>query len=138
VRRLPSAADYHCHVAGQCVADRNFKFFVLSFFWGGASALIMFCPILVLLLDGLPIVPVMNVAYSIAFGIILLVSGASFVWQNYRDVKVLFKFDAKPLTRKKYFALGKTFWEKVMSFHAGKTSLAWPGVDWTDDDLVLL
>jgi hypothetical protein len=132
-------ADHHCAVTGQCVADRNFKFFALSFLWGGVSTLLMFCPTLICLLDRLDVIPIMNGAYSLSLAIILLIAGTSFVWQSYRDTQTTFKCEGKPLTRKKYFgALGKTCCEKVMPFHAAGTSLGWPGVDWAGDDLALL
>jgi hypothetical protein len=133
-------ADHHCPVAGQCVTDRNFKFFALSFLWGSVSTFLMFWPtLIVILLDGFAVIPIMNGAYSISMAIVLLIAGISFLWQNYRDTQMLFRFNTKSLTWRKYFgALGKTCWDKVMPFHAGGTSLGWPGVDWTSDDLALL
>jgi hypothetical protein len=127
--------DHHCGVTGQCVADRNFKFFALNFFYGGLCGLVMFVPAVVRIVKDFDMLSAILMVYSFAMCLLLFISGESFVVQNFNDAKALFRVFNEGLSARRYlWTMGRTWWWHLVPVQGTATDLAWPGVDWSSQD----
>jgi palmitoyltransferase ZDHHC9/14/18 len=131
--------DHHCGVTGQCVADKNFKPFMLSFFWGGIFAFSMFLPALIRVLKtDNDIIGIVTLIYSVAFGLMLWGFGVGFLLDNIKHARP--KSDGrKSVGFHRYFeTFGERWWFKFVPIQRQTTVFAWPDVHWNDRDLTLL
>jgi hypothetical protein len=131
--------DHHCGVTGQCVADRNFKFFILNFFYGGVMCFLMFIPSLISAFMQFDILPTLIAAYSGLLALVLLGSGFCFLWDNARDARSLHReCEARALAGAYIGTFGNMCLSLLLPLQKTSTLLAWPGVDWSGEHLMLL
>jgi hypothetical protein len=133
--------DHHCAVTGQCVADKNFKSFVLSFFWGGLLGFLMFpASFAASIADTNALARALALAASfswIVIGGLLWIAGFVFAGENFRKTAAFRQIAGigKTIGAAKFLqTFGKTWWQRLLPTQDAPTSLAWPGVDWADQD----
>lgn len=138
--------DHHCGVTGQCVADKNFKPFILNFFYGGVYGLSMVIPSLVRVIrlgkGDTPVLPLVTLIYGGLLGLFLIGFGFSFLCSAAKETSVYDKI-TKRATRKMKLgkfcsSFGVTFWDMVLPIQNTSTHLAWPGIDWENPDVMPL
>jgi hypothetical protein len=114
------------------VADKNFKAFILSFFWGACFGFSIFPVGLFKLIDEVDVAGVVVTIYSIALAAMLLYFSYSFLSQNARDAR-------RASGVADVWELLKTFGdEALMRFlpiQKTCTAIAWPGVDWSEEEV---
>ena len=132
--------DHHCGVIGQCVADKNFKPFALSFFYAFVFGVSLICAgILSFVTKTNDVVSLVAIIYGGVLGIMLLGFGFSFV---YGSLDSLSPYNGPRLPQrvalKKFFrTLGDTWFEKLIPISKHTTEYAWPGIEWTYDNPLL-
>jgi hypothetical protein len=129
--------DHHCAVTGQCVADKNFKGFVLSFFWGGLLGFLMFPAGFVASFADTDAIAIASSSYSIILGVFLWVTGFTFACDNFRRTAAFGQIAGlgKTVGAAKFLqTFGKKWWQRLLPTQEAATFLAWPGVDWTDQE----
>ena len=136
--------DHHCGVTGQCVADKNFKPFCLSFMYGGLMgfSMALTCLANVLAVGEPGIVALVVLIYSGILGLVLVGFGLSFFCSGRRYLSVYDRITMKRrsgVTLKKFLAsFGDTWFERICPIQKTSTQLAWPGVDWENEDAMPL
>jgi hypothetical protein len=126
--------DHHCALMGQCVADRNFKAFVLSFFWGGALCAATAASAALLAWKGGDGWPGFIAAYSLVIGACVAAFGCTAFAEGRAATAVFSQMTggpAAPLDTAAFLeSFGDVWWKKVLPIQRGSTFLAWPGVSW--------
>jgi ribosomal protein L40E len=131
--------DHHCGVTGQCIADRNFKFFVLNFLYGGICGLFMFIPSLASVRRGLEPLPILLTVYTAGIAAIMLITGGSFVGSNYIEARNLLRAVNTRLSLREYIAtMGNSWWQILTPTQGTSTAIGWPGINWASLDSVVL
>jgi hypothetical protein len=128
-------------VTGQCIADKNFKSFVLSFFWGGLLGFLIFPAGFVAALDGKDALAIVSSSYSIILGAFFWIMGFGFTCENFQKTAAFGQTPGrgKMIGAAKFLqTFGKKWWQRLIPTQEAATSLAWPGVDWTDPEGVFL
>lgn len=131
--------DHHCGVTGQCVADKNMKGFILSFFYASlfslsvspAGAYNFF------ILNNYEVLSLLLMIYGPTFFVLMMVFGFSFLFQGMKDVAQIDSINGRP----RYFGLkrylksfGNTFFEKIIPYQKHSTQFAWIGVNWNEEN----
>jgi hypothetical protein len=131
--------DHHCAFTGHCVADRNSKLFVISFFWGGICATLMTVPGAVLCCYKLRTTTLFSALHTLGFMLMMFVSGGNFVVNNFALSKTLHKYIGINLSLGKYWAsFGRKWWEKILPIRLRTTQLSWPGIEWANQSTARL
>jgi hypothetical protein len=127
--------DHHCIVTGSCIADKNFKAFILSFFWGGILGLIVFPSGIVSVIEHVDPIPLAVAIYSGSIAAILFCFGANFLNDSARDAE-------KRSGVGDIWAFLETFgdemWMRFLPIQKTCTAIAWPEVDWADEEIPLI
>ena len=135
--------DHHCAITGQCVADKTLKAFILSFFYSAFFALSFTPPSLYsyFVIRRLFIVPLLLMIYGPVFFVMMTVFGFSFLIQAMEMVSAFerMKTRSKTIGLAKFLrSFGDTFLERITPIQEHTTKYAWPGVNWEDEDNILL
>ena len=122
--------DHHCGVTGQCIGDKNFKSFVLSFLYGGLACLsILPTAISTLRNDNYFLGAMVMIIYSGLFAFVLLSSFISFSLNSIKSLSVIDQINGrskKTSFKKLFMTFGNTWYDT--------TDYAWPGIIWDTDD----
>jgi hypothetical protein len=124
-------------VTGRCIADKNFKGFVLSFFWGGLLGFLMFPGGFVASLPSPRALAIASSAYSAMIGVSFWIMGFGFACESFR--RTVSNGEIAGMGKRMGVAkflqtFGKKWWQRLLPTQEAATSLAWPGVDWTDQE----
>ncbi|KAK8889130.1 palmitoyltransferase swf1 [Tritrichomonas musculus] len=132
--------DHHCGVTGQCVADKNMKGFILSFFYSALFSLSVspagaynFIE-----LRTYEVLSMLLMIYGPTFFFLMTIFGFSFLYQGMRDVSKLDEIGGRPKSfgLKKYLkSFGNSFQEKIIPYQRRSTQYAWIGVNWEDENV---
>jgi hypothetical protein len=126
--------DHHCGVVGSCIADKNFKSFILSFVYGSAygitNAGLTFFAASAGAIDISELLSIAAGAVSAFMGIALFVMAITFLCGAGCTETV-------PVSRSAHFrrfmrTFGRSWWERLLPIQRTATVLAWPGVSWDD------
>lgn len=124
--------DHHCGVTGQCIGDRNFKAFILSFFYAsilGVSFLI--AGILTILQSSVGICTGIVTLYGSLLGIMLFGFGVSFFISHFNEITPIGSNYPKSVCFKMLIkSFGAHWWQRLIPIQNESTKLAWPGIDW--------
>jgi hypothetical protein len=129
--------DHHCPATGQCVADLNFKPFILSFFWAGVYGFLMAPGGFAAITSKENIAPILLAIYGAILGILMLVFGGVFLSQNDRSSSShegVIGRNRDASVRDVFATFGDTWWQKLLPIQKEPTIFAWPGVEWADED----
>jgi hypothetical protein len=122
-------------VTGNCVGDRNFKAFILSFFYsflfGVTNSLVGFARFAANMRNAMALLIMVSALYSLVLGIVLCAFGCCFI-SGSKDIIVKKPGEAKDVSRKFWRAFGKHWWQRIIPIQQTTTALAWPGINWTD------
>ncbi|OHT15066.1 DHHC zinc finger domain containing protein [Tritrichomonas foetus] len=135
--------DHHCGVTGQCVADKNLKGFILSFFYSALYAISM-APIGAyefFVVQKMEILPLLLMIYGPAFFVLMSIFGVTFLMQAMEELSTADKIGARPqkIALKKFLkSFGSTFTEKIIPYQRHTTKFAWIGVNWDEEDVIPL
>jgi hypothetical protein len=121
--------DHHCCVVGACIGDKNFKSFILSFFYAAAYGLANGAMSWFVISDmnfQSNEVPSLICGFiSAVMGISLIIIGFSFLCdaacqkkKNIQEIRAFFQ------------TFGKSWWLRLLPIQKETTFLAWPGVVW--------
>jgi hypothetical protein len=122
--------DHHCGVTGKCIADKNFKAFILNFFWGGCFALLLLPVGVVRLCEQVDVVGTLVTVYSVSLGFLLLRGGRRFLQMHVNEQHWTSEIaDVWDLLT----TFGDQKWMRFVPIQKTCTRLAWPGVDWTSE-----
>lgn len=131
--------DHHCGVTGQCVADKNMKGFILSFFYASlfslsvspAGAYNFF------IINNYEVLSLLLMIYGPTFFVLMIVFGFSFLYQGMKDVAQIDSINGRPKVfgLKKYMkSFGNSFSEKIIPYQRRSTQYAWMGVNWDEEN----
>ena len=129
--------DHHCGVTGCCIADKNFKSFILNFFYAFFYGLSMGIPgiYLVIRMPSTDIVVCVFGLYGLILGILLAIFGGSFAYSSASGIGTIDKLRGeKPVfsqTKMEKFllSLGNTWFERLTPYQKECTPLAWSGIE---------
>ena len=134
--------DHHCAVTGQCIGDKNFKAFILTFFYGGVLGITLLCTsILAIANDVKDIVTILVLIYGGILGLVLMFFLFLFIEPSYasyfppsqlkyrRSVKIPFCKGLSIVIN----SFGKTPLQKLIPIQKTTTQYAWLGIDWDID-----
>ena len=136
--------DHHCGVTGMCIADKNFKPFCLSFLYGGCLGLSLCASCAVnIFMHGEPgLISLIVIIYSGVIGLVLIGFGISFfaAGRGYLSVydRITMKRRSGVSLKKFWSSFGEIWYERFLPIQKVSTQLAWPGVDWENEDLMPL
>lgn len=130
--------DHHCGVTGQCIADKNFKSFVLSFLYGGITCLLILpTAIMMIKNNDFFLGAMVMIIYSGLFGFILLSSFVSFSYNSMKNISTIDKINGRTKKvglKKLFMTFGNTWFEKLIPIQKNTTDYAWPGTIWENDE----
>ena len=136
--------DHHCGVVGQCIADKNIKAFILSFFYaflfGESSALtgITFCisDKNSQSFDIMKVLVLIGSLYSGVVGLSLFSFGLATVFHQI-TAYMSADNDHSSFVRHRKFKFFKMFgnewWQMLIPIQSTTTYLAWPGIRWNEE-----
>lgn len=129
--------DHHCAITGQCVADKNMKAFLLSFFYISLFSLNLTPPSVYefVFIKNYEIIPLMLMIYGPAFFLMMAIFGFTFLSQGMKDVSIIDSINGRPKkARYKRFlkSFGNNFWIKLIPYQRHTTQYAWIGVNWLE------
>lgn len=133
--------DHHCGVVGACIADRNMKSFVLSFFYASIFGFGVFISTLWSLLStGFNIISMIGCLYGGILGILLLGFGCSFANASFETFSHT-KAKAKLSLKRGFYLLMETFgptWkERLLPNYLYETEYAWPEIEFLEVEPLL-
>jgi hypothetical protein len=127
--------DHHCEVAGNCIGDRNFKAFILSFFYsflfGVANSLVGFARFAANVNKATSILIMVSAIYSLVLGVVLCAFACCSI-SCAKDTIVKKSGEGKDASTRFWRAFGKHWWQRIVPIQRTTTPLAWPGVNWAD------
>jgi hypothetical protein len=127
--------DHHCAVVGACIGDKNFKAFILSFFYIALYGLSnAFCNFLWFSTHSLAVPELfgaMSGFISAIMSVVLMISGCSFFYDA-GDAKTP-RISRLAQCRKLLRSFGRTWPERLIPLQRQTTFLAWPGVSFDDE-----
>lgn len=126
--------DHHCGVIVNCVADRNFKAFVLGFFYAGVISLE--CGIYSIIAchyesktSQFGVVPLITGVYGLIIALMMFAFTGIFLGTNYNESPI------KELTLKDFVSsFGDNVFMYFIPIQSKSTKLAWPDVEWEIDE----
>jgi hypothetical protein len=123
------------------VADRNFKAFILAFFWGGVLCVTAaLCALFLSTTDGF-LWAGFFAAYAAILGGFSLVFGWSSLSESRQGTAFFDKIKGGAGTPLSFCAFlesfGSVWWEKLTPVQRTSTFLAWPGIAWDSEDIPL-
>jgi ribosomal protein L40E len=130
--------DHHCPATGQCIADLNFKPFILSFFWAGVYRFLLAPGGIAAVTSRASIAPMVLAIYGVILGILMLVFGGAFLSQNRGNATahdaVGGRRTRNASVRDIFDTFGESWWQRLLPIQRGPTVFAWAGVEWADED----
>ncbi|OHT17281.1 DHHC zinc finger domain containing protein [Tritrichomonas foetus] len=135
--------DHHCGVTGQCIADKNFKAFILSFMYAGIMGLSCTpCSIYYYFyVDRMNVWSLILLIYSLIMGLMIMGFGVSFCSGSVDEIAAIDKIHGRSKTvalSRLWSTFGENWWNRIIPVQKNSTELAWPGVNWEDEDNILL
>ena len=131
--------DHHCGVIGACIADKNLKSFVLTFFYAFFYGLVN-CLFGIFSFsngrqDALDVLGLVASIYSLVIGIALLGFGISTVCEGMSSGEIdKVNGRTRRVRWNRYMmTFGDRWWKRVIPIQRETTFLAWPGVSWDMD-----
>jgi hypothetical protein len=121
-------------VLGKCIGDRNFKAYVLSFFWGAVWNAIMFMTAIGGVIGTEKALGLGVGACGLVLFFICVAFGVEAAAKNMADAR---RWQPGGVGRQLRFrewvrSFGERWWMRVLPLPTGTTFLAWPGVMWDD------
>ena len=131
--------DHHCGVIGNCVADKNFKAFILSFIYASLFGFSLAFGGLFCVFDkNQDIINLLVTLYGGILGIILFIFGVSFFVGGFDYMSYRTPISKKIAFRRLLRTFGDTWFEKILPIQKHISEYAWPGVDWDTKETPLL
>ena len=134
--------DHHCGVTGQCIGDKNFKAFILTFIYGGILGILIIFTMILAFSNGIKdIITVLVLVYGAMIGHILLFfvflflqpSFESFFIPQPRKFRNAPKIPFGEGLHLVFQSFGNTFFQRIIPIQKNTTKYAWLGVDWEID-----
>lgn len=135
--------DHHCVITGQCVADKNFKAFILSFLYASMlefSVIISSAVLFFYQENSYSVLSLFLAVYSLILSVMLISFGISFFCSGAESLAVVDKITANNKNMSKFRLLstfGDKWWQKIIPYQKDTTIFAWPGVKWDEDFNIL-
>lgn len=135
--------DHHCIFTGDCIADKNFKAFILSFLYGSILAFsISFSSAIVFFKfrQNHQILSLVLWIYLFFIGVIYFAFGINFYNGGAENLSVADKIKDNGIKNSKsrlWSTFGDKWWKKIIPIQKHTTPFAWPGVNWNDDNVKL-
>ena len=132
--------DHHCGITGQCIADKNFKSFILNFFYGTIYGFSLFPAALATCYQykfPRQLGSFVILIYSSMFGGIMFFTGISFFVSAAQNISIAQKVKGKFSLEScsiLFSTFGSTWKERLLPMQKKTTEFAWPGVIWDTDE----
>ncbi|EAY04930.1 DHHC zinc finger domain containing protein [Trichomonas vaginalis G3] len=127
--------DHHCGVIGSCVGDRNFKPFILSFFYSGIFGIFVgISGTWSIVATGINVITLIVSIYGFILGCILIGFGSSFAYQSFETFSHTHQKASITWKRGVHLLLetfGPTWKERLLPNYLYETEFAWPDIEWT-------
>ena len=138
--------DHHCAVTGQCIGDKNFKAFILTFFYGGFLGVIDICTAIFSFAVGVKdVLTTLVVIYGGLFGMVLFFFVFIFASQSFEYLYPTSAIRSRPFVKlpfregmeKLLSSFGSNLFQKLIPIQKTTTEFAWFGVDWEEETPLL-
>ena len=131
--------DHHCGVIGNCVADKNFKAFILSFIYAAIFGFSLSINGLFCIFNHFDdVIGLVVTLYGITLSLMLLGFGISFFVGAFDTMSYQTQISKKLSTKRLLGTFGDKWYEKIIPIQKHTSQYAWPGINWDMQETPLL